>query len=109
MQSIFNSGVPHIGEKILECLDIESIMSLHSANPEIRSYMENYVMGDPIRFDFVQKIKSYLLEEIRSGVWVLGTVVNCQLFVYINMGVCLPFLKNYGAPIVCTRILTSKT
>ena len=93
MQSIFNSGVPHIGEKILECLDIKSIMSLHSANPEIRSYLENYVMGDPIRFDFVQKIKSYLLEEIRNC-WGY-TVVNCQLFVYIIMGVCLPFLNNY--------------
>ena len=65
MDSIFNSksGVPHIGEKILKCMDIKSIVNCGSVNQGLRSYMENYML-DLERLDFSKRFKSYLLKEI---------------------------------------------
>ena len=81
MQSIFNSGIPHIGEKILKCMDFKSIVSLHSANPELRSQMENYTID---QLDLCQKMKSYHSEiKFRIKCCPGYQKVNCQLFVYI--------------------------
>ena len=61
MDSVFNSGVPHIGEKILKCLDIKSIVNCHSVNQGLRRYIESYTeFLDPM--DFFKRIKSYILK-----------------------------------------------
>ena len=65
MDSIFNSksGVPHIGEKILKCMDMKSILSCNLVNQELRSYMGPYLDNlDPM--DFSKRIKSYFSKEI---------------------------------------------
>ena len=65
MDSIFNSksGVPHIGEKILKCMDIKSIVNCNLVNQELRSYMGPYLDNlDPM--DFSKRIKSYFSKEI---------------------------------------------
>ena len=65
MESIFNSksGVPHIGEKILKCMDIKSIVNCSSVNQGLRSYMENYIDNlNPM--DFFKRVKLFLLKEV---------------------------------------------
>ena len=65
MESIFNSksGVPHIGEKILKCMDIKSIVNCGSVNQGLRSYMENYIDNlNPM--DFFKRVKLFLLKEV---------------------------------------------
>ena len=75
MDSIFNSksGVPHIGEKILKCMDIKSIVNCSSVNQGLRSYMENYIDNlNPM--DFFKRVKLFLLKEVSQkkniqGLW----------------------------------------
>ena len=68
MDSVFNSGVPHIGEKILKCLDIKSIMSFYLAsNPELKSYMDDNNLYPALAFS--KNIKAYLYQKKIQKLW----------------------------------------
>ena len=76
MDSIFNSGVPHIGEKILKCMDIKSIVMCRSVNQGLRSYMESYIMDNLQRKDFFKRIKSFLLKKVSTNKIICSWISN---------------------------------
>ena len=43
MESILNPGLPHISEKIVKCLNIESIFNCRYLNCELKKTLNDYL------------------------------------------------------------------
>ena len=62
MESILNPGLPHISEKIIKCLDIESIFNCRSLNCELKKTL-NDDLFEVTKKSFLKKIKCIKLTE----------------------------------------------